>query len=136
MTITPNKKRDLQQCRDITIERCIVAAMLPLLCQISLQTVLIWAIAIIAGSIIAREYAIRWVAIGWIVHVLFPGLPFLLVAASGNIARNWQSCIVTASIGVIIFALELPVYRTGLAPLLLGIGCIIAIAWRQHHGTV
>ncbi|HJM62734.1 MAG: hypothetical protein QF405_16630 [Roseibacillus sp.] len=71
----------------------------------SMALVTIWAVALVTGGILAQGNTLRWVGFSWIVTVLFPVLPMLLLMASGALVNRCQDCVRAAVLGLLLFPL-------------------------------
>jgi hypothetical protein len=108
--------------------RIVMAAFLPLYVGIGANSlpgqhdllgrgavVVIWAVALVAGSVIAQSNLLRWFGFSWVVSLLFPGLPMLLLMAGGALVNKRRDCLRAALLGLLVFPLAglLPAHPHG-----------------------
>ena len=101
----------------------LVAALLPVLCQIPLSVLPVWAATLLLGGYIAKDHILRWVALGWIASVLFPATPLIMVAVSGAMLKGYRSCIYAVLFGITLCFLSISGLFMNTGFLLIVIGC-------------
>lgn len=105
----------------------IIVASMPLLFQLIPSNVPVWAIGLVFGGWIANKHTLRWIALAWIVFVFFPSMPFLLLACSGVLLRNWWSCIYAALLGSVLCLVPIPGEFKNMGMVLIVVGLISII---------
>ena len=86
----------------------IIVACIPLLFQSPSASIHIWALGLVLGGWIANIHPIRWIALAWIISVIFPSMPFLLLACCGALLKNWRDCLYAGLLGVALTMIYIP----------------------------
>jgi len=106
----------------------VVAGIAPVVAFASFYGVLACAVAVAVGAFVARSFAIRWVALGWVTSVVVPGVPLSTVAASGTVADQrkrqlYAAATIAASSALLLFDIAI---TPGLVFLIAGFALALA----------
>ena len=105
----------------------IIVACLPLLFQLPSSNIPVWALGLMFGGWIANKHILRWVALAWIVSVIFCPFPFLLLACCGALLKNWRDCLYAALLGSILSLIHIPGEFMNIGAVLIILGLISII---------
>ncbi len=132
MTEIKNISDESMDLQAITSSRFlwIVVASLPVLFHLPSSEIPIWALGLAAGGWIANKHPLRWIAIAWLISVFFPQMPFLLLACSGVLLKNWRDCLFAALLGSGLYLIPMPdaFLNTGLVLIIVG---LISITYKS-----
>lgn len=84
------------------VATCVVIALTPALCQFTPAAAILWALVLVAGTITARAFPLRWVALGWIGQTLTPAASLPALAATGMAASHWMQAVFAGLGGVLL----------------------------------
>ncbi len=98
---TPPDQKD-EQATPASPALWIVAAWIPVLCDLPLRGCLAWAGALLVGALVTSERPLRWVAIAWAAAVAVPTTSLFGIAVTGSMTRSWAHQVLAAGLGVVL----------------------------------
>lgn len=104
-----------------------IVASIPLLFQLPSANVHVWALGLVIGGWIANKHPLRWIALAWLISVFFPPMPFLVLACSGVLLKNWKDCVYAALLGSVLTLIPIPGGFKNIGAVLIIVGLILII---------
>ncbi|RKZ87220.1 MAG: hypothetical protein DRR19_13915 [Candidatus Parabeggiatoa sp. nov. 1] len=108
----PNCQTDCDNFLSVSAEpRWLIAALVPALCGLSIEAIAMWALVIVAGATVTSwqrgpgeppaHLSLQWIALS-VFATSYAHLPLHAPAASGTLAADWRSCLLTVCVGVVL----------------------------------